>query len=350
MNGKIVALLLLTLPVPMTAAQTAVLIGLRHDSYSSDDGKWNPASYSTLLLTLRDGEAQVAANVPALIVPRKDGFWRLGVLHSGTDSDFEEKEYAIPAGSPVPAPTGSASTGSQPGDSGTTCSTSSESTIEFASSEIISVKHEDNSDCGVHPAGSIAYATYKIDDLSKPLEIAAVLGRAASGAQIKSVPAPYSDECEILGRPDAKGWGIQWSPGQWVVMSTYSMSHACGGDQAYELNLAAPASLVGSGFGRKALSPPSGSATAKKLVSEQYDLVLAPGRDFLIFFGNPITVFGVNGQELSAAPVLSAASEVRNSTPVMVQWALGKHVTEWESALREIAAKAARERDARDRR
>lgn len=56
-------------------AQSAVLIGVRfHESDS------HPSIYRTYLITLRGGKVRLAADLPDLIVPRKEGFWRVGTL------------------------------------------------------------------------------------------------------------------------------------------------------------------------------------------------------------------------------------------------------------------------------
>src|SRR5207253_9014516 len=66
-----------------TPAQTAVLIGLHLNSRTDEKGTSHPPSYRSLLITFRNGRAQLAADIPDLVVPRKAGFWRVGSLHTG---------------------------------------------------------------------------------------------------------------------------------------------------------------------------------------------------------------------------------------------------------------------------
>jgi len=328
MKAKIVMLTVLALGASMALGQTAALIGLQQAGYYESE-KWNPTSYRTLLITFRDGKVRLAADVPALIVPRKDGFWRLGVLQNGKE---DESIYAIPALSkpPVPSPTA----GSDRGDPDSGCELSSAETIEFVNPEIVSVRDLEESNCGMHPSHTILYGTCRIDDLKTPLEVTTVLGAAAGVAQTESVPElDPGNDCEVLDPPDSRTWGISWTPGKWTVLSVYSASQACGGDNSYEVKFTPPTSVVGS-------VPVSsrGSAMAKKLSALQRDSVLTPASDFLITFGNPIQIFRVDGQQLSAAPVLSIPNAENGASPVMVQWALGKHVIQWDAALNEIGA------------
>src|SRR5579862_6818092 len=72
------ALVSLLLGIRYAPAQSAVLIGL-HVEVPDDGNVAPPPSYRTLLITFRDGKAQLAADLPDLIVPRKDGFWRVGI-------------------------------------------------------------------------------------------------------------------------------------------------------------------------------------------------------------------------------------------------------------------------------
>src|SRR5215813_7194666 len=82
-------------------SQTALLVGFQRAA-SHEGEKWNPPGYRTLLITFHDAKAEVSADIPALIVPRKDGFWRLGVLHDGSEDNYMETPYAVPAFSAPP--------------------------------------------------------------------------------------------------------------------------------------------------------------------------------------------------------------------------------------------------------
>jgi len=322
----------------MALGQTAALIALQQEGSYSETEKWNPTSYRTLLITFRDGKARLAADIPFLIVPRKDGFWRLGVVHNGTTNDYEETAYAVPVFSDPPAPAHSEN-GKGRDDDDENCASSDDVTITFVNPEVVSVEHHSASNCGMHPSGELDYGTYRIDDLKTPLEITAVLGLGAAVAQARSAPEQHpSDDCGVLDPPDSSNWGIKWLPGEWTVLSVYSVSQVCGGDHSYEVKFTPPASVVGS---VSTLASRSRAAMAKKLSYLQRDSVLTPSGDFLITFGNPIEVFRVSGQQLSAVPVLSIKNEGNGASPVMVQWALRKYVIKWEGAVNEIGARLA---------
>ena len=111
------------------AAQSAVLIGL-HVEVQDDGNGPPPSSYRTLLITFRYGKAQLAADLPDLIVPRKDGFWRVGTLHKGPPGKYQAQDfvYAAPARA-VPHATGEY----HPANPDWNCSETDQATIEFVS-------------------------------------------------------------------------------------------------------------------------------------------------------------------------------------------------------------------------
>lgn len=345
MSIKALLLFLLTLLPQVSVGQTAALIGLRHDAFSSDDGKWFPISYSTLLITVQDGRATLTADIPALVVPRKDGFWRLGYLPGSDTSD--DTLYAIPALSS--SPTAPKTKGINPqDDSEDACSSSSGAVIDFVNPEIISIVDMSESTCGMHPAHTLDHLTYRLDDLKRPLDIATVLGDGAKAALLRSFPAAQADndECAPVNDPEPTEWGIRWSPGKWILLSKVTRSQASGGDNDYEVNFDLPRSVLGGRFGRHALSPLRDSALAKKLAAENYDFAMSPGRDVLVFLGNPIRVFRLADQRLSASSLLSVSNGGNSAFPIMVQWATGKYVTEWERKVKEIGAKLPTEQNA----
>jgi hypothetical protein len=67
---------------------------------------------------------------------------------------------------------------------------------------------------------------------------------------------------------------------------------------------------------------------------------MTPDGDFLIGFDDPIRVFRVENQIIQSDPITSVPNDhklIGNFNLVMVQWALGKHVAEWESQLKSLA-------------
>lgn len=311
----------------MAAGQAALLVGFGH----------GPGEYRTLLITFRDGKAQLAADIPALIVPRKDGFWRVGVLHNGDDRFYTETLYAIPATSKPPSVQPNSPSRNKTEDSPEDCSTNSGETIHFVNPELVSVEEGSYSDCNLPVSGSTGFATYKINDLDKRLDISSVLGPAGWAALKRTAASKFDDDCQP-SQAGTTDWSIERESGEWTVVSSPSCPQMY---QPYDVDFTLPVSVAGPTY--RAAERDSMFETIKRVATRKYDSVLTPAGDFLIMFDLPIRVYGVNRNALAAAPSLSIPNNGGDGVPVMIQWAMGRFVAQWESSLREIAVSLAKE-------
>jgi hypothetical protein len=340
----------LALCAPQGSAQTAVLIGLHLKAGDDENGTTHPPSYRTFLITFRDGKAQLAADVPDLIVPRKDGFWRLGSLHKGPAccGGYQEFVYAVPTKS-VPHAIGEF----HPPNPDWNCSETDEATIEFVNPNLLSVSYF------THPACSLEveyrHRTYKIDELEKELDITAVLGPPAWDAEKKADAKAKSDhafsdlsDCLGVSKTDSFNWGIErpdrferGNSKPWVLVGDYTTPHVCGDGGTYEIKFPLPVSLTGPTYHTDTLSSLLQSKETKKNYIFPGQALLTPVGDFLVALGfrPPIRIFGIKPDGIETEPVLSLPTNLESngeSNVVMVQWALGKHVRKWESELESL--------------
>ncbi|MGA3172686.1 MAG: hypothetical protein ABSE62_16920, partial [Chthoniobacteraceae bacterium] len=298
------------------------------------------SSYRTLLITFREGKAQIAADLPDLIVPRKDGSWRVGTLHKGPAEQwgYQEFVYAAPAGS-VPHAVGEY----HPENPDWNCSETDQATIEFVNPDLVSVSYFTEPACSLQV--ELRHGTYKLDELEKELDIAGVLGAAAWNAEKKSDAAAkandVSSDCLGVSKPDATNWGIERAgrlPGSlaksWVLASDFNTPHVCRGGDTYEIKFPIPESLTGSTYHADTLSLILQSKVAKENYILSGEALLNPAGDFLVSFGygDPVRVFAIRPQGVEPKPALSVPTNLAANV-VMVQWALGRHVGEWESEL-----------------
>jgi hypothetical protein len=98
MTRRIAAVAALMFCAGRASAQSAILIGVHINAWDDANGAAHDPSYRTFLVTFRDGKAQFAADIPDLIIPRGDGFWRVGNVHKGAprDGGYQEFVYAAP--------------------------------------------------------------------------------------------------------------------------------------------------------------------------------------------------------------------------------------------------------------
>jgi hypothetical protein len=336
-------LVVLLLWIPQAPAQSAVLVGLRVNT--GDDGNGvHQLSYRTLLITFRDGKAQLAADLPDLIVPRKDGFWRVGTLHKGPPGEYGSQEfiYAVPARN-VPRAVGEY----HPENPDWNCSETDQATIEFLNPDLLSVSYFTEPACSLEEEHQ--HGTYKLDEFGKELDITAVLGAAAWGAQKKADAAAkahndISADCIGVSKPDATNWGIvgfnrfpKRVDKAWVLVSDFNTPHVCLGGDTYEIKFPIPESLTGPTYHSDTLLSLLQSKAAKDSFILPNEALLTPAGDFLVAFGygDSVRIFAIKQQGIEPEPVLSAPTNLESNV-VMMQWALGKHVREWESELQSL--------------
>jgi hypothetical protein len=340
------------------AAQAAVLIGLHtvagNAVAGNDNEGINPPSYRTVLITFKGGKAQLAADIPDLIVPRKDGFWRVGSLHKGPyGGGYQEFIYV----SPVRAAPHAVGEYHPPNPDYQGCDRTDQATIEFANPELMSVSYM-HAVCGSLELQN-GRATYTLDDPERPLDIKKLLGPAAWAALQKAdAGAKASDDrledCPGLSPPSSTNWGIERSsqlPGSfnkdWILVGDFDSPHVCNDGYSYEIKFPIPESFIGKQYKEGAHLSLSKSASAKQNGINSNEAVLTPMGDFLIDFSpsyDPIKVFRVNGLSLGNAPVLSlSGGSTGEFNVVLLQWAIGKHVGQWESELKAIASSPLKE-------
>lgn len=333
-------------------AQSAVLIGLHFNAWDDEKGV-NPPGYRTFLITFRDGKARLSAEIPDLIVPRKDGFWRVGAVHNGParDGGFQEFVYVSPARS-IPRALGEY----HPPAAGGNCDRTDQAAIEFVSPDLLSVSYLHAPGCSLE--SETQHSTYNLDEPARPLDIRAVLGPAgwmalkkADAAAKAAVNLPR--KCMGMSSATATNWGFERSSRlpnsskkDWILVGDFSAPHVCNGGDTFEIKSPIPESVIRAHYQSSTLLSLASSAAAREIGIDPNEAALTPAGDFLVAFtsssyGEPIRVFQVNGQTLKAAPALSVSTGINLSwgfNVVMLQWALGTHVEKWEAELKAIAA------------
>jgi hypothetical protein len=92
-------LALLTVGVPSWGQQSGLLLSLRVPSCSESDSNCK-AGLQTLWIAPQNGSIQLVAVLPDLIVPRNDGFWRVGVRNFCEPRDWsvdsQDVFFALP--------------------------------------------------------------------------------------------------------------------------------------------------------------------------------------------------------------------------------------------------------------
>jgi hypothetical protein len=336
--------------VPQAPAQSAVLIGVHLGAWQDDTGEHLP-SYRTFLITFRDGKAQLAADIPDLIVPRKNGFWRVGGVHKGpVGGMYQELIYAAPVGS-VPHAIGEY----HPENPEWQCHETHQATIEFLNPDFVSVSYQTSPACSLET--QFRHGTYKLDEPAKALEIAAIFGPDAWDAEKEADALANAHwdhpDCDGVSKVDSTNWGIERSSGlhgkeakPWSLVGDFISPHVCGDGDTYEIEFPIPAAITGLTYHPDALPALLKSKLAQDNGIRPNGAFLTPSADFLVGFDafantELVRVFRMKDHALDPKPALSVFTNTNlgwEFNLVMIQWALGKHVAQWESDLKALAA------------
>ena len=297
------------------------------------------------------GQARVAARLPTLVVPRRDGFWRVGLTNVCETrlKQFEDDRIARwsvrlgvrpvidaePACGPV-RPTPEGPLGQVIAD-GTVirCSYVSQS-IRFVSADYISVtthsaKYGWCDDRGFQWDDEALVTRF---DGGQQISYESIAGRAgmqsytraiAQGAQ--NIEADFNcprDVNDIVD--DSLGWLIRREQGHWMARAFMQPDAACQYEAPIDGTL--PTQLTG----HDTLAVPW--AQIMRAVPEATDAFSSPQGDTLVVaINNEMQVFelakGVIGRRLAT---FAAEGDV-----IMIQWALGANVARWTKTLRDAA-------------
>jgi len=272
------------------------------------------------------------------------------------DGGYQEFIYASPVRS-VPHAVGEYNLGPIPENPDSNCSPTKEATIEFVNPDLLSASYLAEPGCSLEV--QFRHATYKLDELEKELDIAAILGPAAWDAEKKAdalakVEADKSPDCVGISKPGSTNWGIERSSRlprseakAWVLVGAFNTPHVCSDGDTYEIKFLIPESLTGPTYHASTVLSLLKSKVAKDNYVLPGEAVLTPAGDFLVAFGHEfsygeaVRVYAIKQQAIEPKPALSVLTSTSLSwgfNVVLVQWALGKHVREWESELQSLQA------------
>lgn len=344
-------LLFLALPYPAHAQRSGVLLGLRHGDPSAFVSETEPLEYRTLWLAPVSGELAVVVELPTLVVPRNDGFWRLDIESSCgiTEATMEmEGPFVDRYTEPVWRKLGSTRT-FVPGDGRLDC---------YDAWRQVRDLHGDTADeglyaepCNIRDVG-ISYASPELasfDTYSAQTEFCSP-GRYTSRTQLTVVdtlqhtpslmdlltPARRAavmrlwDEgksgCTFEETPD-ENWGIVRGVGEWVTEFSSTGPTVCRGEGMadFDIRERIPAALARS-------EPAEWLSRLRRVVPSVDDYFVSPAGDLIVVrSGDELSAFTVERGELRDTMFryrLRADERV-----ILVEWATGSHVARWSAEL-----------------
>jgi hypothetical protein len=352
------------------AQRSGVLIGVVAPSAENpyaNGANIETARYQTLWI-VRDRHRPLRAVLPDLLIPRRTGFWRLGLVSTCVydpavrNQRTEDVRWRAPLDSVVridpnpecpPIDTTATSTSSDTtADRRAAVDTAAETAcgyttlrLGFVMPEFVGVWSTSGQSEECEPRGFRWYDRASVHrlDADDDVSLDSVVGPRARQAYANAITGKgRTDEgfdCPELSREDySPHWLLHWTlernAGRWVPIAFYQpwLSAACQFKGA--ITVALPSALRGASMRQ------SRWAAIRSRVPDAVDAATSPTDDLVAAVtADSLLVFEFDGKTLGrrllSRPV---ASNGLGGPIVMIEWAVGPHVARWEEAvLRAVA-------------
>jgi hypothetical protein len=346
-----------TLVAPARGQQAGVLIGVveARAEEAQDFDSIHVPKYQTLWIAPdAHGQFSVVATITELIVPRRDGFWHVGVkqvceFDEGTGDDggnesIAQTIWAAPVGKAGEVEQQHPCTAHKPEDYAPPLGRGPEDNrkisqcgfdladIEFLSAELISWREYESQSENCEARGGRYSARYHVrrPDSNEAVSFGALLGAQAGAAYAKAALAkPHDDNGEecgeaVSGKDDE--WRIGRIAARWAAFVNQNVGYfGCAVDAPIRFRI--PSALTGE---------PSVLLDAKAfsgVEKEIQDLFVSPAGDLAMVATKTELKFYEVREKAPGKLLLSLPGR----PIVMVQWATGTHVQDWTAQLAKIA-------------
>ena len=341
-------------PTQPPAIPIGVLVGLHRagvEGERSEKGDSDPPSVGRLrtlwisgLTTSKPAEAVELAH---LLVPRKNGFWRMGLLGECAEekeSDFEDKLLGM--GITVADHPGSAPVGTAPRvpltkpdywsklhpapcvSRNVYCVNDWTTNVYWVWPDFASLEMGSRAGCGVHPDWEPGYTVRSLSDLSKPLAVADVLAKPAEDSFKRAFQRTEKQEPECAERatfePDS--WYVERHEGGWKAIGWSTTHRLCGYGFDYTVDVDL-AQMAGTRDDR------SRWQLLRKQLPQLTDVHVSPGdRWTLVVTETELMI--VEGSAVNR-PLLKMARS-SDEDVVIVEWATGRNVARWDAEVARV--------------
>jgi hypothetical protein len=331
-----------------------VLIGLRNsiDPFSQDKNPPEIDRLRTLWVPSPSaGNRVTPVELPDLLVPRRSGFWRVGVSGWCVEQDYfdvDEKPSGSMTelfGSIVAAPQGTNPPDFKRGSckrSDVHCVTESVATIMWVWPEYISVMDGGESSCGAHSGGSWVRSVKGLSDL-QPVSVRTALGPSAETLFRQAFEKARTEDRDFRAQSpigdkrewadtcgdqavtfDPRSWLIEREDGRWRLQGWTETHRLCGVgfDYAVDTDVSRIAGRRGDDASRwRALMTRWPELDDVHTSPDRRWTVIAAGEAVMIFAGASLD------REILRVP------KARFEQLVMVEWATGSNVRRWNDEV-----------------
>lgn len=360
MRPILTSLLLTFLGVSSAAAQSGVLLGIETASTPQGNNDETDAIHAPEYQTLwvardKNGQLNVLSSIPQLVVPRRDGFWHVGIAQlcdftPGEDfpnESLRQVVWAAPVGVAATVGQDSPCTPHKPEDYAPLYGRSDSDkgklsqcgfellNVQYLSPEIISASlySSQSESCEARGERYSSTSTVRKFDSDAPVGFAQLLGPVAGKAYRSALPKHASDDMETesdCGEPDHTNdveWNVHHERGQWRPVVDQTLGNFGCGVRA-PINFPLPPSITGDRV------PVFDWKVLKMKAEGMKDAFISPTGDLLI----AVTDSGLQFYDFSGGTPGKVLLSLPAKPIVMAQWATGSHVADWTGQIGKLAA------------
>jgi hypothetical protein len=379
------AAILMVVSASALAQQSGLLLGL--SGLECNDDSCTPVA-RTLWIAPQNDSVKLLATLKDLVVPRRDGFWRVAVRKYCQQPDWsissEDHLLMVPVNQPLPRPQGDLIScdeaikkaqknydalmakplsGNAADDfeannaklhgAADECVADS-ITINFVNPDYISFSSGEAVDCGAHPDGSVSYQVSPLGDQNRsplPLSFLAdakaketydlLAKRAlidnANSAEENHPKYNITQDLKDLSEEDFacfpkfsdSDWFISRAGGRWAAKGGINTHRLCGGEVQFDL----PAGLLHS-LGIHESAEADLPALQKQL-PDALDAFWSPQKDMVVVLtrNQSLKVFRPQQAKLGPPVLTVPLNQPLQERVVMAEWALGSNVNRWTGIL-----------------
>ena len=329
----ITMLLIIQTSTPVIAEDSGLLITLRHDTKNNNkgDNRWlKPAlthHYRTLWIYPQGNKLKVLEG-KKILVPRDDGFWKVGTKKVVEDKWTEDVLYSVPVGKSIGKL-------KLPDDMENTSGYKDVGILFIGNNHIsIEMVGDGYTKGAAHPFHFNRLYVYSLDKLGKAVKLSKIMGIQAdkvlmedSKRYLKNHPEK-KDALYHQGSPDT--WGLIRMNGAWALRGfiDYSCEAARGNFAHYDISLRPTAKLVS----HDKLIP--SWSIIKKNIPNALDAFSSPDYGILgVMTPRELRLYTTKDRVNFSQPDRRIQLK-KNEFAVMIQWSMGSYIKKWTQVMK----------------
>jgi hypothetical protein len=356
---KVLVISIVFFITPVCASESGLLLGLRYGGHYDTsatiaedknvfEGTRYPSSYRTFWIRAENGQVELAAERTNLLIPRRDGFWRLDVKHSVYNDFSEDFIWINPAPDPdaIPNPFLAEQEGIDAFDisllikkqgiditHGEYCKGYTFRDILFIGNNHLSIGLTHNEICGGFSMDSTTNSALQMLSLEKlePIEITTLLNTKHRNF-FKETAKSYQDKNTGIKEWGEVSGGMMRHQGRWIIKGHLPINES--GYTHFDVPISTPKGLI---FYNE-LYP--NWHTIKKHVPDAIDAFSSRAKDLLVVLTDAgrLLAFTLEGDKISKEPALHILLK-QPVTVVMARWAEGQFVSNWTQEIQNLGPK-----------